>query len=69
MEIKTLRDVVIEEMQSDDSYSNHSDCKLIKQIYENDSLTNRIAVDTIFIRLVGFSLSTLLMKYENQTKE
>lgn len=69
MEIKTLREIVIDEMQNDDGYLNTHTCNKIKNIYEKSSTSDKIAIDTIFIRLVGYSLSTLLMKYENQTKE
>jgi hypothetical protein len=69
MEIKSLRELVIEEMQNDDGYLNFHDCSKIKNVYEKSSISDKIAIDAIFIRLVGYSLSTLLMKYENQTRE
>jgi hypothetical protein len=69
MKIKSLRDVVIEEMQNDDGYLNFHDCSKIKNVYEKSSISDKIAIDAIFIRLVGYSLKTLIEKHENQTEE
>lgn len=69
MEIKTLREIVIEEMQNDDGYTNFRTCVRIKNMYERSSTSDKIAIDAIFIRLVGYSLSTLLMKYKHPTGE
>jgi hypothetical protein len=68
MEIKSLREIVIDEMLSDDSYL-EKDGVEIKKAYNKAAYMEKALVDKVFILLCGYSLETLIEKHENQTEE
>jgi hypothetical protein len=68
MKIKSLRDVIIEVMESDDSYL-EKDGVNIKIAYNEAANMEKALLDKVFILLCGYSLETLIEKHENQTEE
>lgn len=68
MEIKSLRELVIGVMESDDSYL-EKDGVNIKIAYNKATYMEKALVDKVFILLCGYSLERLIEKHENQTRE
>lgn len=68
MKIKSLRELVIGVMESDDSYL-EKDGVNIKIAYNKATYMEKALVDKVFILLCGYSLERLIEKHENQTRE
>lgn len=67
MKSKNLKQIILDEMLSDDGYTMRDDANIIKDFRNLDAI-GKIQVNSIFISLTGYSLETLISKYKSEVK-